>query len=174
PSLANGEAWVWSPQFLKKTEKFRFRLSDTYDSGETPKAGKARKQATLADVDIEAVKKKMADTIERAKKEDPAELRRTIQSLEAALRARPKEVERVEVPMISKEQVQLLRDVATEIREQSKPIFDMVANLEKAAVAIYESISAWKKQTTYGLLPDAKKYELNLKSHVRIPTLAEE
>ncbi|HEV8642057.1 MAG TPA: DUF87 domain-containing protein [Methylomirabilota bacterium] len=106
--LEDGEAWVWSPHFLRKTVRVRFRLRETFDSGATPKmtaGGKA--PATLADVDLKSIEQRMAATIEKAKAEDPRELRRRIAGLEAELaRAKapppppaPKE-KRVEVPVL--------------------------------------------------------------------------
>lgn len=84
--LDNGEAWVWSPHYLKRMERFQFRRSTTFDSGATPtnlKAGVKRKVATLADVDLGALRSKMSETLERAEAEDPKALRARIAELEA-------------------------------------------------------------------------------------------
>jgi hypothetical protein len=51
PQLKSGEAFCWSPHFLGRVHRFRFRLSRTWDSGATPKAGEKR-AATLAQVDV--------------------------------------------------------------------------------------------------------------------------
>src|SRR5574341_1501081 len=101
PKLENGEAWVWSPNFLKETKRVKFRLSHTFDSGQTPKSA-AKAAATLADVDLAAIEKKMAVTIERAKADDPRELRKQIAELKRELSAQGKQVEvqRVEVPVL--------------------------------------------------------------------------
>lgn len=79
-SLENGEAWVFSPHWLKKVERIRFRQRRTFDSGSTPLAGGQQhgKPATLADVNIAAVKEKMAASIEKALAEDPKELRKKV------------------------------------------------------------------------------------------------
>lgn len=87
PSLANGEAWVWSPQFLGQTVRVRFHRRRTFDSASTPKLAKGTKApATLADVDLGAIQTAMQATIERAKQDDPAELRRRIATLEREAR----------------------------------------------------------------------------------------
>ena len=97
--LGDGEAWVWSPHFLQRTEKVHFRLRATFDSGATPKVGESTKApATLADIDLAVVKKRMAATIEKAKAEDPRELRRRIAELEAALRKPPQPVAKLATP----------------------------------------------------------------------------
>jgi rubrerythrin len=86
--LDNGEAWVWSPHFLKTTKRVRFRLARTFDSGATPKNVREkdnRPAATLADVDLQAIQAQMAATIEKAKAEDPRELRKQIAELKRQL-----------------------------------------------------------------------------------------
>lgn len=86
--LEDGEAWVWSPHHLKKTQRFRFRRSHTFDSGATPTnhaAGSRRAPATLADIDIAGLAKQMAETLERAAAEDPKLLRKRIAELERQL-----------------------------------------------------------------------------------------
>lgn len=110
PGLEPGEAWIWSPSFLHVAERIRFRQRRTFDSGSTPTVGKsARPPATLADVDLAAIKEAMAETIERAKADDPKVLRKRIAELErrseAANVTAPEpvveiRVERVEVPVL--------------------------------------------------------------------------
>ncbi len=82
PSLADGEAWVWSPQFLKTTKKVKFRRRHTFDSGSTPKMAVKSKTATLADVNVDKLRERMADTIKRAEEDDPKILKRRIAELE--------------------------------------------------------------------------------------------
>jgi uncharacterized protein len=96
PRLEDGEAWIWSPHKLKLMERIRFRRRRTFDSGATPD-WKERAPARLADVDLDAVRDEMAETIERAKAQDPKELRRRIARLEKDLRSRPTEKETIEV-----------------------------------------------------------------------------
>lgn len=90
-SLGKGEAWIWSPQFLGRTVRTKFRLSRTYDSGRTPKLGDSgnSKAATLADVDLEQIRDRMAATIEKVKADDPRELRARIRELERKIASAP-------------------------------------------------------------------------------------
>src|SRR5574341_866316 len=48
--IETGEAWVWSPNFLKETKRVKFRLSHTFVSRQPPKSA-PKAAATLADVD---------------------------------------------------------------------------------------------------------------------------
>jgi hypothetical protein len=101
PGLEDGEAWLWSPHALKILKRFQFRLRSTFDSGATPKAG-ARRAATLADVDLAALQARMKETIERAKEEDPRELKKVIAGLRAELQAKSKERPQLEPEVVEK------------------------------------------------------------------------
>lgn len=113
PSLATGEAWISSPYFLGTLKRIQFRTRHTFDSSSTPKVGEARRQVrTMADIDLAAIKEQMAETIERAKADDPKELRRRIVQLERQLGAVEKSrpapevrVEHIEVPVLDEQLV---------------------------------------------------------------------
>lgn len=90
PSLPIGDAWFWSPGW-PDPEKGIFKRSHvlpirTFDSGATPKPGERKViPKNLADVNLDVLKKQMAATIEKAKNDDPKELKKRIASLERAL-----------------------------------------------------------------------------------------
>lgn len=86
--LEDGEAYVWSPHFLKVNKRFKFRMSHTFDSGATPKNLKgtaARKLATLRDVDVKKLKGRIEATVEQKKGEDPKLLRSEVIRLKAEI-----------------------------------------------------------------------------------------
>lgn len=116
-SLQTGECWLVQPE-RGAPVKFRWRMRHTYDAGATPKLGdKPRPPASLADVDLTEISAAMADTIEKAKAEDPKQLRATIADLQKQLAKRPveevvREVETiVEIPVLSDEDRALLTSV---------------------------------------------------------------
>lgn len=86
PSLPIGDAWFWSPGW--PTEAGIFDRSHvlpitTFDSGSTPKPGEKKiVPKNLADVNLDALKKQMAATIEKAKADDPKLLKKRIAELE--------------------------------------------------------------------------------------------
>lgn len=92
-SLKIGEAWFWSPGWLDTFQRVQVRRRETFDSSATPKQGETRKAPKkLADVDLAALTQRIAATIEKAKAEDPRELRKVnaekdkrIKELEAEL-----------------------------------------------------------------------------------------
>lgn len=137
PSLASGEAWMWSPGELQIMQRIHFRRRRTFDSGATPKVGQARRApATLADVDLAAIKEQMADTIEKAKADDPAELRKQLaearRELASAINRQSEpvvevQVERVEVPVLSDEVVARLEAVGEQVWPLSAALRDALA-----------------------------------------------
>jgi hypothetical protein len=97
--LAPGESWVLSPGFLGSIERVTWRRRRTFDSGATPAMGRAKRKApvSLADINLAEIKEQMAETVERAKADDPKLLRKRIADLERQIaNARP-EVREVEV-----------------------------------------------------------------------------
>jgi hypothetical protein len=85
-SLPIGTAWFWSPGWLDVFRKVKIRARTTFDSSATPKVGEtAKAPKRLAPVDLEALKGRITATIERAKAEDPRELRRQVAELKAQL-----------------------------------------------------------------------------------------
>jgi hypothetical protein len=88
PTLPNGTAWLWSPEWLDTLKQVAVRRRETFDSAATPKPGqKTTKPKTLAAVDLERLRAQMADTVEKAKAEDPRELRKQIAELKKQLAA---------------------------------------------------------------------------------------
>jgi uncharacterized protein len=121
PELSNGECWWWIPE-LDVLKRVQVRRSRTFDSSPTKKRGERRRQPkSFADIDLSAIEAKMADTIERAKAEDPKELRRRIAQLERELKQRPTEkqvetkVETVEVPVLDPGKLAVLNDIVEEL-----------------------------------------------------------
>lgn len=86
PALPIGDAWFWSPGW--PTAEGIFARShilpiQTFDSAATPKPGEKKvTPKNLADVDMDALKKQMAATIEKAKNDNPALLKKRIAELE--------------------------------------------------------------------------------------------
>lgn len=85
PSLPVGDAWVWSPGWPTVDgifDRVHVLPIETFDSGSTPKPGEKRVEPrSMADVDLAALRAQMSGTIERAKADDPKELRKRIADL---------------------------------------------------------------------------------------------
>lgn len=86
PTMGIGEAWFWSPAWLGVLKRVKIRERRTFDSSATPKAGqKIRPPKTLAKLDVAALGAQIQAAAERAKADDPKELRRKIAQLEKDL-----------------------------------------------------------------------------------------
>lgn len=149
PSLKDGEAWVWSPDFLGQTKRFRFRLSHTFDSGATPKVGQSNKPpGTMADVDLGALRERMAETIERAKAEDPKALQARVRDLERQLRAKVPDAKPAPVKEDSKWRVratsgeQALRQQERVTAQAIKAIDAGTATLRKLTAAFVDNTNS--------------------------------
>lgn len=92
PTLPTGEAFVWAPEFPEGKaiglQRTIVQLRETYDSASTPKVGEQRiEPKELAAVDLDRLRAKMATTIERAKADDPKELRKQLAEKDRQIRA---------------------------------------------------------------------------------------
>lgn len=116
PTLERGAPHVWSPSWLKVSKVVKILPIDTLDTSETPKVGaRAFEAKKLTPIDIDAIRTQMAETIERAKADDPKALRSRIAELERQLkRQEASEPERVEVPMFDREAFEVLERQITE------------------------------------------------------------
>lgn len=84
-SLPTREKWVWSPA-RDVFARVAIRARETFDSSATPKVGEVRVEPQkLAPVDLEALRGRIAATIEEAKADDPKALKARIKELESQL-----------------------------------------------------------------------------------------
>lgn len=134
-ALRPGEAWVLIPQdgLVKRIQVDRRR---TFDSAATPKVGQApRRPSTMADIDQAAIKEALADVVERAKADDPAELRKEIARLRRELAERPVETTTVEV---EREVVPAaLRSALAAARTEIDRIAEVLAGGSQALKGVY-------------------------------------
>lgn len=147
PSLPVGDAWFWSPGWPTTHGIFkRVHVSaiETFDSGASPKAGEKRVEPkNLADVDLGALTKKMAATIERAKADDPKELKKQIAERDKTIRQMQKggvSEKIVEKPVI--DQAAIDRAVARAIAGERKRFRPVLARLQRWAAPLLNEIPA--------------------------------
>jgi hypothetical protein len=129
PELERGTAWCWSPGWLKIFELAAVRERHTFDSSATPKAGEKRvTPTTLAHVDLDALKRKMADAIEKAIAEDPKALRARIAQLERQLAARvedkPVPLPPPEKPLLGRYDAEVVRQTLETLTKQEEEILE--------------------------------------------------
>ena len=130
-SLDRGEAWIWGTTYLDIFRRVSIRHRETFDSSFTPKAGDRPKEMTArAEVDLEALKKRLSATIEKAKADDPRELRRKISDLEKQLARKqelPPETRAIEKALSTakaewKSKLENLRGILSAIRSTAESV----------------------------------------------------
>lgn len=135
PSMPIGTAWFWSPGWLDVFKKVEVRKRETLDSSSTPKVGDKRVEPRkLAEVDIEKLKEQLSETIERVEANNPKILKHRIGLLEQQLRKYQKqetqeprvEIRKVEVPVITDEQIQALTTACLQLQTISDDIIKSV------------------------------------------------
>lgn len=143
PSLPIGTAWFWSPGFGDIFKCVRIRKRETFDSSATPKAGEiAATPKVLAPVDIEKLGQQIQATVQRAKDNDPAALKRKLAELERQLASRPAAAEQktvtVEIPVVKAQELQSLHDaiiglqrVEASVRSAVSAISDALARAQQ-------------------------------------------
>jgi hypothetical protein len=78
PTLKPGHPHVWSPVFLGVSKTVAIARKQTADVSSTPQVGKGAKAQPLTPIDGEQFRTAMAATVERAKADDPRELRKQL------------------------------------------------------------------------------------------------
>lgn len=112
-SLPIGTAWFWSPGVLQLLKKVKVRQRKTFDSSATPRVGAKRIAIKkMAEVNLKSLSKRIADTIERAKAEDPKHLQKRIRELERDL-AKAQERKTPEVVQPQIDVTKLSQEIAT-------------------------------------------------------------
>jgi hypothetical protein len=130
PSLPVGTAWLWSPGWLDVFQRVQIRRKETFDSSATPQVGMVRREPkTLAAVDLERLRTRVASVRERMNAEDPRALRRRIADLER-VQTPQVVVERVEVPVLQPEQLAQLQDLVTGLQAVAQELSAALARVQ--------------------------------------------
>lgn len=154
-TLPKGTAYVYGPDWLNDDpELVQFQRRTTFDSGATPEVGKSTiTPALVADIDLATLGATIRATVERAKADDPKELRARIAELERgqvatrdeAIAPWAQEAEQlrgqVRVLTLRNEALQgLLERVPDELDEYAAEI---AAGLTVRATAIRDELGKW-------------------------------
>ena len=97
PQLPIGEAYVWSPQWLRLCARFKIGKKKTFDASATPTFNcKTVAPRKLEKLEMSAIQDAMSDIVEKKKANDPRLLKKEIQKLKSQLgsgnRASPEEI----------------------------------------------------------------------------------
>lgn len=152
PSLPVGVAYVWSPQWLGILRKVKIAPKQTFDSSATPKVGTKIVRRNPAPLDLHEIEGKMQAVVERAKQEDPRELRKQVGELRRQLEMRPAEKAepiKIEVPVLNGEVKEMrelfiqFRDAASKIQSVQETLLS-IGNLLQRTDAKIEMVGKFK------------------------------
>lgn len=144
-ALPRGTALVVSPGWLGYEGLAEVRERETFDSSATPSAGKERRASGPGKKpDLSRYEKRMAETIERAKAEDPKVLKKQIAELEKALKAAGAKREMVEKVVrvvddaaVERATKRVVKEAMRQVREKQKLLLrtvqDAARSLDRAA-----------------------------------------
>jgi hypothetical protein len=139
PTLADGEAFVASPQWMKTFRRFRFPLPATFDSSATPKSGGIRRVTARASIDLAALSSRFTAAITAEAESDPEALRKRITDLTRQLADKPA-TQRVEVPVVPAEQIERLSGIADGLAATGKDLVGMGQEMLATATMITEGL----------------------------------
>lgn len=147
PALKPGECYVWSPQWLSILQKIKIGKKRTFDSTSTPKAGGTFRGKALAAIDMADLQAKMQATIDKAKSDDPRELKKKIAELEKQLSQKSIAVtkEKIkEVPVITEAQFakfeKTYNKIISEAERHGKAMAMFWDNQQEVAVAMLDAV----------------------------------
>lgn len=157
PELAGlkaGEAFFWAPDFPEDKPiglvRVKILQRQTFDSAATPKHGEKRAEPkALAESDLKRLRDKMAATIERAKAEDPRELKRQVADLRERLRnaeqahdriQNTKRVTTVTKPILKEFQIKRLETAVDRMRKTTEKLPHLLENVTALAGCVAEQI----------------------------------
>lgn len=152
-SMPRGEGWVWSPEIGFGPKRIAFPMFSTFDSFR-PRIGQ-HKLKGWASVNLDDVRAKLAEVVEKAKANDPTELRKQLAAerqrgaeLETRLNnpivARKAEVKRVEVPILKDGQLARVEKLVASFNGQIQRLSAELSDLRdtiKPALAPPEKVA---------------------------------
>ena len=141
PKLERGCPHVWSPAWLKISKVIQVTRKWTFDASSTPILGKKAEARELSPIDLERLRADMAATIEKAKADDPRELRRRIAELERQVRSQsamePPRVERVEIPVLKNGQLDKTEKIIERTEALGNRLLAEVGELKRLIAPAY-------------------------------------
>lgn len=155
PRFQVGECHVWSQQWLKVSKTVKIAPKQTFNASSTPQFGSTRRHEPnpLQPAELETLRKAMAETIERAERDDPATLRKRIAQLEAALKT-ASATPQIDIRQMEQRHAEEVR----RFRTAAKRACEMLAGIPQAVEATREFIApiAGDDAAERGLAPIAK------------------
>lgn len=136
PSLPVGTAYLWSPQFLRRTEKVRIGSKWTYDASSTPVFGSKRVEPReLAAGELSEIETAMKAVLEKAAVNDPRAMQKRIAALEKELKetkAPTTTTKLVEVPVVASKDLKKLETLFAKFSTSADKSLEWATSLKES------------------------------------------
>jgi hypothetical protein len=133
-SLKTGEGWLCSGE-AQIFERRQFPRIETYDNTRTPTGADGEHHVKTAPVDADQLKAIIGEAVEKAKADDPRELRKRIAELERQAKGRPAEqvevVREVPVPVLENGQLDRTEKVIGRLEDVGNKALAEAAELKR-------------------------------------------
>ncbi len=116
-TLQSGEAFVWSPSWLKIFEHAQIDRMTTFDSGASPDADESSRPKVKANVDIAELESALKAVIEEEKASDPKKLQAQVADLKKKLQeaeAKPAQVDTAAYEQLQQQHEELTQQAAND------------------------------------------------------------
>ena len=178
PGLERGEAYVWSPSWLRIFKRVKFGKKTTFDASATPEVGKAAKTITLSSMDFEALRQDLQDLVKRAQEDDPKVLRAKIAQLSALIETQARQIAKAEVPLvaastkpdpeaIAKIRAEIESDLEAQLKRIGQAVTDRLTGL---ASKLGDVMNMTADPASWKLIPNAQKLEKAFAGVRSVPT----
>ena len=131
-SLPPGEAFVWSPSWLKMFERVSVDRRLTFDSGASPDGDESDQPLVRAQIDLPALEASLQKLVEEEQSSDPVKLQARVKQLEQELRdanARPPQVDTASYEQLTQQYEQLKTWTADTQRSLENEVSDLRTKL---------------------------------------------
>lgn len=172
PTLKTGEAWFWSPSWLNIFQRAQVTKRVSFDSSATPDAqATGDEPVRTVKVDLDKLSAAIRETAERAKANDPGELRRTIAELQRQVKIlEATEPAPKEVAVISEHQMQRLESmteiISAGLAKRSETIASQIRISESTALKLLEEIGGYLRKAPHADMQN------NLHTRITAPVAA--
>jgi hypothetical protein len=170
PKLEVGTAHIWSPQWLKVSQKIKISERWTYDASSTPKFGaKPVEVKPLSQLELDKLTNELKQSIEKAKESDPVALKKEISRLKNELAAVQKKQPITDLAQVTKlkDENQKLKVSFTEADKERRAMHTSIMKAMKLFVEYTEKIEGKVNIQ----IVEPRKYEEEYIRQVRKPAV---
>jgi hypothetical protein len=145
PKLNTGEPHIWSPSWLSISHTVKIAERWTFDSTKTPEIGEDSVVKQLTKIDIVKLSEQLKVTVEKAKANDPEELKKRINYLERQLKIPQIDDKKIR-EIVAAERSKLTKSIQEDFQKQIERIkLDIFPHIHQTMQILSSGLSELKK-----------------------------